>query len=138
VHRLLLTLTCVLASALGAQSRPSPADPRQYTLDDARASVVGVSYDSLLNRTMSMDSSALRCLFELRGFDGMGADEHANVLWALLWHWSDRPFASVLRQEPDSVRTRVVGFLDYASDADWSRRPQSVSGAVPVEFRVQP
>jgi len=103
------------------QQGPSPTDPRKLWLDETRAQAAPIKYDSLLDRVMGRDTSALRHLFQLH-LDGAGADGHSQVLWSLLWNWGDRNFAAVLRPQPDSTRSRVICSLDYAADSSYERQ----------------
>jgi hypothetical protein len=51
--------------------------------------------------------------------DGVGAGEHAQILWTLLKNWGDSAFAAVLARSRTEVHQKVRCFLDYTAPESW-------------------
>jgi hypothetical protein len=133
VRAAFVVLLWSVAAVLPAHGQDSIPDPRTYWLDypQEQAARSRIDYRALLDGATSGDSAALARLFAITGLDGVGAEAHAEVLWALLRRWGDRPFARVLQHSSRAVRGRVLCYIDLASPSNWSRR-------FPTTFRLAP
>jgi hypothetical protein len=132
-----ILVLCSVAAVSPVRGQDSIPDPRTYWLDPAQeqAARVQVDYRALVNAATARDSAALARLFAVPGLDGAGAETHADVLWALLRRWGDRSFARVLRRLPAPARARVLCDIDFAAEADWSRRFPKTFGLAPHQAR---
>ena len=81
----------------------------------SQAAIDGVDYARLLRGAVASQRRALAGLFRYTATGklmGEGAVSHASILVALLQHWGDAGFASVLRPLSAPVRRAVVAALD--------------------------
>ena len=85
----------------------------------AQARLDGFNYRQLLQRCIGRNEDALRDLFQLR-FIGEAGESHSADLLHLMVLWGDADFAAILADQPEAVRKRVVGFIDYAwAEPEW-------------------
>jgi hypothetical protein len=77
----------------------------------------GIDYRKLLRGAVAYGSASLVGIFRYtatRQLMGEGAEDNCSILHALLEHWGDSHFASVLRRQPRRVREAVIAELDYS------------------------
>jgi hypothetical protein len=77
----------------------------------------GVDYRKLLRGAVAYDRRSLVGIFRYtatRQLRVLGAEENCSILHALLEHWGDSRFASVLRAQPLRVREAVIAMLDHS------------------------
>ena len=81
----------------------------------------GIDYVAAYRAAARKNAKGLATLFRATLFtDGVGAEQHAGILWRELQRWGDSAFANVLRAEPDAVREKVRCDLDFAACTDWA------------------
>jgi hypothetical protein len=77
----------------------------------------GVDYRKLLRGAVAYDRASLAGLFRYTAdgqLMGEGAETNCEILHALLEHWGDSRFASVLTLEPKRVGRIVIAEIDYS------------------------
>jgi hypothetical protein len=94
----------------------------------AQGRLDGVDYRKLLRGAVAYDRQSLAGIFRytVNGqLMGEGADTNCEILHLLLEHWGDSRFASVLAQQPQRARKKIIAEIEY----DWS-----YPGWKPTEF----
>jgi hypothetical protein len=94
----------------------------------------GVDYRKLLRGAVAYDRRSLIGIFRYTAngrLMGEGAEDNCSILHALLEHWGDSRFASVLKAQPLRVREAVIAMLDYS----W-RYPGWRSHEFPITFQL--
>jgi len=110
--------------------------PRSYmdTVLVEQAAEAGIEYGPAYVAASERDSGGLATLFRATlAADGVGADQHSQILWEQLQTWGDSAFARVLRAAPDTVRNRVRCALDYAACQPWAVRYPSTASLAPED-----
>ena len=121
VTTLVVTAVCCAAPLSGQRfSPPRNAMDSALVEETARAKI---DYARAYSAARRKDPSGLATLFRATIVtDGVGAEQHAEILWEQLRNWGDAAFSRALRQQPDPVRTRVRCDLDHNACMDWARR----------------
>jgi len=135
LKRLALIPLAVLVGACHPNA-PRAQFPRSYmdTVLVAQAAAAGIQYRPAFVAASERDSGGLATLFRATlAADGVGADQHSQILWEQLQAWGDSAFASVLRVAPDTVRKRVRCALDYAACQPWAVRYPSTASLAPED-----
>ena len=102
-------------TACGERRESGPPHPR--TAIEA-SKTFPENYEVIINEAWSADSLAVGALFGFEdqgAFTGKAAQEHREVLWAVLQHIGDGRFASIARPENSRIRGVVLRALEQAS-----------------------
>jgi hypothetical protein len=118
LHASILTAVCTVPAAA---QRFSPPKTVIDTILVEQTSRAGINYGVAYEGARRGEAPALTELFRASYYvDGVGADQHSQVLWDILRAWGDSSFAAVLSGQPDSLRIRIRCYLDYAACALWA------------------
>ena len=80
-------------------------------------------YKSVLQAAANGGISQLALIFSSAPYqDGAGAESYASTLFWLLHQVGDTTFASQLAKQPESIRRRIVGMLDYSAHYDYTTK----------------
>ena len=116
----------IAASCFAAPLSGQRFSPPRNTMDSApveQAARAKIDYARAYASARRKDRSGLATLFRASLVtDGVGAEQHAEILWEQLQSWGDAAFSRALRQQPDPVRNRVRCDLDHGACTDWARR----------------
>src|SRR5438270_724537 len=77
----------------------------------------GIDYRKLLRGAVAYDRASLVAIFRYTAngrLMGEGAETNSTILHALLEHWGDSRFSTVLRSQPSQVRRAVIAKLEYS------------------------
>ena len=85
------------------------------------AQVSKLPYVEVLRKAARGSQPHLALLFQSALYqDGAGAEGFADTLFWLMHKVGDARFSAALRTQPATVREQVIGYIDFATDYDYS------------------